>query len=1195
MMGGLFSQFGSAQRVGFGLALFALSTLLAWLSLRFAVAGPWYGSSLTLFAAAASMTVGFSAWPDKLPAEVLVLKEKWDKAKAKSTKSAQGRFVWNVGRSAMAAMIAYQVIPVDIDGGFMRFAFIAGFGLSAGFFGARAMLWSALLVFLTAHRTALSGLNVDFSNPTSREQLWIMWGQGASMSWWWAVGLGLCPLLWIGSSGLMVKLGNQIAEELAERQAAAIAKKKIDARRERLRSQRDADATDPVSLASQETERAKKRASSVSGRDIGINDLSKSKDGDSKELRGVAKIEHDRNEILLRNYAAYARTVMNSEKIGISADTKNRRAFDRVIEALPDSSLAHLRASSWDGASDLLGYYNRLCGTVQEAMTGGDGEIVSAGPGSDEDALPTLHAAPLVQADEVVEGSGIVDVLDSPPEAISTMFSSRAAVGEGALKMMLSEASDSPDAVSFGDESEGAEYMSEDANASASSFGADVLEATSTFTPLQINDHGIMGEGSETSDHADGAAPEAGAEEISTPTTAEAAADRDIDAAVEGEQVVTEGVVTSPQVLIVEGSQVEEVDAEQLRRFAGSIVMGKADREIVMESLGCFEDVASLASAIGLPAEMVGEQFATYDRMAGAARTETELLSLLESDGPDENAVRAAVAGLVAASDCWPTDLLGRGEAWVAQKDSEASARAAETARLEELRLQEQRELEEQAQRDREAAEKEAEEAAEREAEAARLAAEKTAAEEAERATKEAEEARLAALQGQKSHYASRILVGHIDDDVLEAGMTLFPTVDAYAEGSSLPIEMVEGRYEEFRRKWNAKSKFDELREAMKDEANLDLVQALIASPESFEGYVDSSLTLDDALKWVDGVEVKQRVVGLADGGIKTPAPAGEDMRKLFMKKRLGTPDDIIELIEKKLPEALMLERQLGGVIALMPSVDEVMVSHRARAAADAANIAARLVEAEKVCKEYAMAFFPAEARVEGMLFWDMILDLASKAGEFVEEAPPAAPRAEKPKAASQAGALSKPIAFASGIKSEEEVQALDPLQEIKEMTFGPIKTREDMERQYGLSYKPMFERDPETESSDNGKTFSVSLGEAHGHGKIAFFTNLEWVPLWYSESADKIYARSSENGQLRTQSAEEMFKRFAAIAKRHTHENERVRGIIMISPHITEEGEMSFAPLIRKFHNCPLIILNNQRLNGAVFRALVEKIKGDI
>src|SRR3546814_3617990 len=71
-------------------------------------------------------------------------------------------------------MIAFQLIPVDIDGGFMRLAFIAGFGLAAGFFGARAMLWSALLIFLIAHRAALSGLNVDFSNPVSREQLWIM-------------------------------------------------------------------------------------------------------------------------------------------------------------------------------------------------------------------------------------------------------------------------------------------------------------------------------------------------------------------------------------------------------------------------------------------------------------------------------------------------------------------------------------------------------------------------------------------------------------------------------------------------------------------------------------------------------------------------------------------------------------------------------------------------------------------------------------------------------------------------------------------------------------------------------------------------------------------------------------------------------------------------------------------------------------
>src|SRR3546814_9395013 len=119
---------------------------------------------------------------------------------------------------------------------------------------------------------------------------------------------------------------------------------------------------------------------------------------------------------------------MNSGKIGSSADTQRRRAFDRVIEALSDSSLDHVRSSTWDGASDLLGYYNRLCGTVQEAMTGGDGEVVSAGPGSDEAALPTFDSVPLVTVDEPVEGSGIVDVLDSPIEATSTMFSSRAAI-----------------------------------------------------------------------------------------------------------------------------------------------------------------------------------------------------------------------------------------------------------------------------------------------------------------------------------------------------------------------------------------------------------------------------------------------------------------------------------------------------------------------------------------------------------------------------------------------------------------------------------------------------------------------------------------------------------------------------------------------------------------------------------------------
>src|SRR3546814_899779 len=209
-----------------------------------------------------------------------------------------------------------------------------------------------------------------------------------------------------------------------------------------------------------------------------------------------------------------------------------------------------------------------------------------------------------------------------------------------------------------------------------------------------------------------------------------------------------------------------------------------------------------------------------------------------------------------------------------------------------------------------------------------------------------------------------------------------------------------------------------------------------MASTESFEDYVDSSLTLEDAIKWVEGVEVKQRVVGLADGGIKSPAPAGEDMRKLFMKKRLGTPDEIIELIEKKLPEALMLERQLASVIALMPSADPVMVSHRARAAAQAASIAARLVESEKVCKEYAMAFFPAEARVEGILFWDMILELASKAtAQPIETSVPAPVKAP---AANSAGVLSK--------RSEEHTSELQSLMRI---SYAVFCLKKKISRQY--------------------------------------------------------------------------------------------------------------------------------------------------
>src|SRR3546814_2036165 len=63
--------------------------------------------------------------------------------------------------------------------------------------------------------------------------------------------------------------------------------------------------------------------------------------------------------------------------------------------------------------------------------------------------------------------------------------------------------------------------------------------------------------------------------------------------------------------------------------------------------------------------------------------------------------------------------------------------------------------------------------------------------------------------------------------------------------------------------------------------------------------------------------------------------------------------------------------------------------------------------------------------------------------------------------AANSAGVLSKPISFSNGVKTEEEVQALDALAEIREMTFGPLKKRADIERSFSFSYKGMFETDP--------------------------------------------------------------------------------------------------------------------------------------
>src|SRR3546814_309182 len=157
------------------------------------------------------MSLGFSAWPDKLPAEVLVVKEQWDKAKAKSTKSAQGRFVWNLGRSAMAAMIAFQLIPVDIDGGFMRLAFIAGFGLAAGFFGARDVVVCASDIFDRTSRRPVwlecrlleSGVaRAAVDNVGSRRVHVLVVGSGT-----WPLSVPVGRILWADGEARQANLG----------------------------------------------------------------------------------------------------------------------------------------------------------------------------------------------------------------------------------------------------------------------------------------------------------------------------------------------------------------------------------------------------------------------------------------------------------------------------------------------------------------------------------------------------------------------------------------------------------------------------------------------------------------------------------------------------------------------------------------------------------------------------------------------------------------------------------------------------------------------------------------------------------------------------------------------------------------------------------------------------------------------------
>src|SRR3546814_15976106 len=53
-------------------------------------------------------------------------------------------------------------------------------------------------------------------------------------------------------------------------------------------------------------------------------------------------------------------------------------------------------------------------------------------------------------------------------------------------------------------------------------------------------------------------------------------------------------------------------------------------------------------------------------------------------------------------------------------------------------------------------------------------------------------------------------------------------------------------------------------------------------------------------------------------------------------------------------------------------------------------------------------------------------------------------------------------------------------------------------------------------------------------------------------------------------------------------HEHDRIRGFIMVSPYISKDGETSFAPFVRNFQNCPMIVVNNERLSSSEDRKSV-------
>lgn len=1041
-------------RAGMWASLALVGVGMLWFSARSLMVGPWFLAVAAAVFAAIALQASWRSYPEKLPSSLDKLKEridKWKSLRSRATASARGRFVWNLGRGLAGSMAVWHLLGlVDGMSGSVRWIATLGGGLSYGFFGIEAAIWSGIAVGLVAQGATHLWLQTDFSEPVSRNAFMTAWGTGAlRLSWLWVISMLLAAPLWVGIAATIGIVKERMGQERAQRVAAAADRKRIEARRKRQRERAGKSEADPLAEAKARLAEAEAKVGAIrAGKSGGGTQV-------ATELRGAEKLEHDRMVEMLRRYGEQVRTIRDIEKDGLEPDPNMlamQRGFDRVLMGLGDPFVELMRADTSPGGQMLLAYYDDLCAIEARAMRGGDGEVVTSsveyerygdeGGEYDADGSPEGRASSIEDEEDEIDAAEVhggferrqpvpefddveedmdLDVLDGGSNVSNRLAGLAAGLGEIETRPVPPPASDDEEPVlpveddvsteqTFSQHSEevlpGEIDETEAPVAVDQSASVPVPEDVSFPDPAFGRDDTFFAEGEGDAPPSDDyASSDDGEEDDPVDDEAMGAGDASRgddgdDAGVrepladDGERVQSGGDEdhapgTGEGDEMIEGGP----DASALRNAAVQILMRKTPREMVVSTSGWFRDAGHAAAVMGIDRDMYDEVFVEYAAKVAAHADEVELSRILE-ESPGIEVLGEALKRLEAHG--WEHDetVVASAKSWIeAEQERLAAVAAAEALRIEQERIA--AEAAENARLEKERIEREAEEARVA-AEAARVAEQEAAEQRAreEALFAESERERLADLERRRKRVGLMLIVGRIDEETLTAASELFSSEEELATSMDLEVDTVSSAYNAFAVMRDARMKYMELAEALRNE-DVSVVEALIADRSSFEGYQHPKIDLDEAKRWADGIRARERMQGIIEVdtiSMRVPDTGGESGR-MFMMKRTKISPEIADIVNDKLPKGMKAAKSisetmdfLGGDAATQMA--PLLASTRQQVARYAAQVVAAH-QGKVNAREYASAFLPEDCRTPGVDVWDTLVGLAATVVPDEPVAPP--------------------------------------------------------------------------------------------------------------------------------------------------------------------------------------------------------------